>query len=138
MSEEIKGELLGRLRRRIAFDHRAAVCNFILGQIFVGTSILASFGAAIVAAANFASPIQVALLASIPGTVIIINQSFRFTDRWRWHCVVETRFMALEHKLVFENGNVEEVSRGMFDFLEEMEKKYPTGTLAWTPKRGPK
>ena len=77
----------------------------------------------------------VALLASIPGTVITVDRNFRFADRWRWHQAVATRYLALEHKLAFEGAAVEDVSREMGEFLEEMEKKYPSGVSQSMSKR---
>ncbi len=126
MTEEKRTELLDRLRKRRAFDDKWATTNFVLSQVFIGTSILASFGSAIVAAANIASPIVVAVLAAIPGTAIVIDRSFLFGARWRWHCAVSTRYTALEQELLFEGGTVEQVSETMSEFLSDMEERYPT------------
>lgn len=75
MNDETRQELLARLRKRRAFDEKWATTNFVASQVFTGVSIFASFGSVIVAAASIASPIVVALLAAIPGTVIVIDQS---------------------------------------------------------------
>jgi hypothetical protein len=98
-------------------------------QIFVATSVISSFVTAIIAASNSAKPLILGILAAIPGTVILIDKSFRFVDRWRWHCIVATKFAALEQKLTIENGNVEEISREARDYLHDMEKKYPAYSL---------
>jgi hypothetical protein len=125
MSDDKKAELKRRLILRRKFDDKWASINFVFAQVFVGTSILASFGTAIVAASNIASPLVLSILASIPGTAIIIDRSFRFADRWRWHCIVAIKYAALEQRLTIEDASVEEISRAMSDYLFEMEKKYP-------------
>ncbi len=56
----------------------------------------------------------------------MIDRSFRFQDRWRWHCIVSTKFAQLEQKLTIEDGSIDEVSKEMSDYLYEMEKKYPS------------
>jgi hypothetical protein len=87
---------------------------------------LASFGTCVVAASNIASPLVLGILAAIPGSVIMIDRSFRFQDRWRWHCIVATKYAALEQRLTIEDASVEEISKEMLDYLYDMEKKYPS------------
>ncbi|MFA6287462.1 MAG: hypothetical protein WC661_08760 [Opitutaceae bacterium] len=135
MNDDRKSELQQRLRNRIAFDKKWDLINSITSQILIGISILASFGAAIVAAANLASSLVVAFLASVPGTVITVDRSFRFAARWRWHCTLVARVSALEQKLTFQNGSVEDISRELSEYLEEMEKKYPSGALEWHSRK---
>lgn len=135
MTEETKEQLLHRLQTRRAFDEKWATTNFVLSQVFTATAIFASFGAAIVAAANITSPIVLAFLTAIPGTVIVVDRSFLFAARWRWHCTVATRFTALEQALVFEGGTVQEVSKAMTAFLLGMEERYPTGKAEGLPMK---
>ena len=137
MTEETREQLIQRLHARRAIDEKWASRNFILSQVFTATSIFASFGAAIVAAANIASPLVLAFLTAIPGSVILIDRSFMLAARWRWHCTVATRLSALEQTLVFEGGNVKEISEAMMSFLSDMEEKYPTGKAEGLPMKSP-
>jgi hypothetical protein len=139
MTEETREQLLLRLRTRRAFDEKWATTNFVVSQVFTATAIFASFGVALVAAANIVtSPIALAILTAIPGTVIVIDRSFLFAARWRWHCTVATRFIALEQMLLFEGGTVEKVSQAMTTFLSDMEERYPTGKAEGLPMNIPK
>ncbi len=131
MNDEMRNQLEQRLRSRRAFDKKWASRYFAASQVIVGASIFARFGSAAAAAlaSDHVSKFLVALLAVIPGTVIIIDQSCRFADRWRWHNTVATRYSSLEDKLKFQSCGPEEVSREMNEFLEEMEKTFPIGAL---------
>lgn len=125
MDDQKTAELKQRLVSRLKFDRRCEMVNFLGLHVLITISVLASFGTAIVAALNVASPTVLAILASIPGTAIIIDKSFRLADRWRWHNSVANRFAALEQSLTIEGKSVEEVSKAMTDFLCKMEAKYP-------------
>ena len=126
MTDDNKDELLQVLRRRSAFDRRWEALNFAAYQVLLLLSIFASFGSAILAAANIASPLLISMLTAIPGVAIVLDRSFLFADRWRWHNAVSTRFSALESMLRFEGKTVEYVSQAMGEYLSVMETKYPS------------
>ena len=125
MADNAQDDLLNRLRTRRAFDDRWQLWNFVFYQLFLGLSIVASFVSAIVAASNLASPIVVAVLAAIPGTVIVIDRGFMFCRRWRWHNTVSTELEALERQMLIEGVSVKEVSQAMSNLMIDMEKLYP-------------
>lgn len=130
MPHEMREDLLSRLRARHAFDKRWETVNFVAYQALLLIAIFSSFGAAIVAAASLASPIVVSLLTAVPGVAIVIDRSFLFADRWRWHNSVSTQFVAFEQKLVFEGATVEEISRVQGEYLLLMETRYPSHAKA--------
>ncbi|KKR02845.1 MAG: hypothetical protein UT30_C0047G0005 [Candidatus Uhrbacteria bacterium GW2011_GWF2_39_13] len=88
MPEDMTAKLLDQIRIRRKFDEKWALVNFIASQVFVGISIFASFGSAIVATANITSPLVVGILAAIPGTAIVIDRGFLFAARWRWQLLL--------------------------------------------------
>jgi len=126
VAEGNRDELLHVLRTRRTFDQRWELFNFVAYQALLLISIFASFGSAILAAANIAPPIVIALLTAIPGVAIVLDRSFLFADRWRWHNALSTHFGVLEHMLVFEGKTVEHVSQAMGEYLSLMETKYPS------------
>ncbi len=128
MNDDSQKELLNRLRARRALDDRWQLWNFIFYQIVLGISIIASFISAIVAASNLVSPIIVAILAALPGTVIVIDRGFMFSSRWRWHNTMSTKLLALEQRLLFDaETSAKEISEEMTDLLIKMETAYPVG-----------
>jgi hypothetical protein len=136
MSDDRQNDLLSRLRARRAFDDRWQFWNFVGYQIFLGLSIIASFGSAIVAASSLASPVVVAILAAIPGTVIVLDRGFMLSRRWRWHNTMSTKLLVLEQRLLLENTSIEEVSSAMSALLIEMESAYPARSEIDSPVSG--
>jgi hypothetical protein len=126
MTEENQDEILHVIRRRRASNRRWELINFIAYQLLLLISIFASFGSAILAAANVMPSIVIALLTAIPGVAIVLDRSFLFADRWRWHNAVSTQYSALENMLVFEGKSIEHVSKAMGEYQLLMETKYPS------------
>lgn len=75
-AEQKRTELIDKITTRIGYDEKWARSDFFCAQIFVWLTILASFFAAILTAAQAASALFLALLAAIPGTMIVIEKSF--------------------------------------------------------------
>jgi hypothetical protein len=125
----LKDDLLRLIQKRRKFDQFWAVTNFIFSIVVATATVLASFLSAIIAAADIAPPITVAILAAIPGTVIVIEGNFLFTKRWRWHNAMENRYRAFENQLLFEGADIAIVSKELSIFLASMEEKYPKANI---------
>jgi hypothetical protein len=133
MSEETKEDLLRRIDLRRVFDRKWATINQFTSHFFAATAIIASLVGAILAAADKTNPIVLACLTALPGAVIIVDRTFLFSARWRWHETVAKRMEAMEHVLRFQSGSVKDISIAMTTFLAEMENKYPAGKGAGLP-----
>lgn len=127
MDEDRKRTLLiDKIRARQKLDNKWGKFDFILAQLFVWLAILASFLTAILTAADqVQEKLVLALLTAIPGTVIVIEKSFSFARRARWHWEMIARLEQFSNQLEFECSKVEEVSKRLGEFRFDMEKKFP-------------
>lgn len=124
-NEEKRSELVKKIAARIDHDERWAKLDFLCAQIFVWLTILASFFTAILAAAEAVSPLLLAFLAAIPGTVIVIEKSFAFSRRARWHWTMVATLEEYKNKLEFQSADVGEVSKLLSEFRKAMEESFP-------------
>jgi hypothetical protein len=105
MENDPFNDLLKRLRRRRTFDMCWETFNFALYEILLALSIIASFSAAIIIALGLGSKTFVVALTAIPGAAIVLDRTFQFSRRWRWHNAMSTRFLSLEQRLLFEGSS---------------------------------
>ncbi len=123
--KESRDQLASKISRRLVQDDRWARLDFSLAQLFLWLAILASFVSAALAAADTIPKLWLALLAAIPGTVIVVDKSFSFAKRARWHWEMSSRLERLLLKLQFEGKSVAEVAAEYGDLRVEMEDKFP-------------
>lgn len=123
--EERRSELIKKISARIDHDERWAKLDFLCAQIFVWLTILASFFTAILAAAEAVPPLILAFLAAIPGTVIVIEKSFAFSRRARWHWTMVATLEEYKGQLEFQQVDVAEVSKLYGNFRKTMEDSFP-------------
>jgi hypothetical protein len=124
-NEEKRSELVKKITARIGHDEKWARLDFLCAQLFVWLTILASFFTAILAAAEAVSPLLLAFLAAIPGTVIVIEKSFAFSKRARWHWAMVATLEEYKNKLEFQSADVGEVSELFSEFRKAMEESFP-------------
>jgi|GEM_PF-3477738 len=125
--DEAEKALLERIRAELAANHRGEAWACAGAHLCLWLSILASFGAAIVATMESAPRLLVAILAAIPGTAIVFERTSMLTARWRWHCAAQTRLQAFERQLLYEGANARQVSEELSDYWVRMQEKYPAG-----------
>jgi hypothetical protein len=124
-SESARQELLVQIASRRAFDQKWGDRCYLFSLFFIGLAICASFGSAVVAAVSNVPPVALALLAAIPGTVILIERGFSLAPRARWHWASVARLRELENALSFEGVSVEEASKRFSTLRITMDAKYP-------------
>ena len=120
-----RDDLIAKITERLGYDKKWGERDFIFAQIFVWLAILASFFTAILAAADAAPNLVLAFLAAIPGTVIIIEKSFSFGRRTRWHWEMVAGLDELLNQLKYEGAKADEISKKLSSFRKEMEAGYP-------------
>ena len=123
--EQKRAALLGKIHTRKAHDDKWARTDFILAQLFVWLAILSSFLTAILAVADVVPKLVLALLAAIPGAVILVDKSFSFARRARWHWDMVAKLDQFSNQLQFEEARVEDVSKQLGEFRFDMEAKFP-------------
>ena len=118
-------ELAHKISTRLTKEAIWARRNFYIAQLFVWLAIISSFGTAIASATNKVPSIIIALLAAIPGTIILIDKNFSFARRAQWHYVMRAKLEQLENSLRFESATPEATSKAYSSITIEMEQTYP-------------
>lgn len=136
--DEAREALLQKMLTRQMRDQTWEKWDFIIAQCLLWLAILSSFISAIVVAGDQASKMVSALLAAIPATVIVIDKSFSFARRSRWHSLMYLRLDELVNDLQFRSRPVEEVAAKLSKLRLEMEQSFPamsTEGLSETPAK---
>lgn len=120
-----RAALVQKISTRIRADEKWARIDFVFAQAFVWLAILASFFSAILAAGDAVPKLVLAFLAAVPGTVIVVEKSFSFAQRARWHWEMMVGLDQLVNALEYENAPIEQVSKQLSEFRRKMETKFP-------------
>ena len=121
----LKTQLLDEIAERIKADQKWGRVDFICAQLFIWLTILASFLTAILAAADEAPAWLIAILAAVPGTAIVVEKSFSFSKRARWHWEMVAALEELQRKLKYQNSSVKEIARQLSSYRSLMEISFP-------------
>ncbi|MEO6685009.1 MAG: hypothetical protein ABIN24_03555 [Dyadobacter sp.] len=99
-SQAFKEELLNEIKKRKKYEG----WDFKLAHFFLWLSIFASFSSAIIiAAGDIEIPkILVAIIAGIPGLVVVIDKSFDFARRTAWDTMYKIDMQELQDDVAFE------------------------------------
>lgn len=102
--------------------------DFSWAQIFVWIGIIASVAASLNATGvlPITDKLYSAVLAVIPGAVLIVEKTFRFSARASWHALYRASLNGLYRKMRDEgiSSGIVSVERSKLEF--EMEKMFPT------------
>jgi hypothetical protein len=122
-------ELLSQIDRRVRGSRRWGIYDFLVAKASYWAAIVASFLATI-AVSTGRSGTVVAIVAAVPGVVIIIDRTFHFADRAAWHWRYVALAKAIGRKLRFEGVTLAQVSRAFSELEIEMEKVRPSMDLS--------
>lgn len=84
MKETFENELQSTLKQCAKWSRR----NYTYAHVVFFLSILGSFAASVLAAAEYQAKDITAALAALPGLVLIINTTLRFEERTKWFWLV--------------------------------------------------
>jgi len=121
---ELKDDLAGRMKGAVVRARGNYICAYGLLIVGVLASTMATISVAAGAEKAF-SPILNAVLAAIPGVVVLATSTFKFEARAGWWWERYYGLDALDRRLTFENRVVEEVSRDLTKFVHELGKRWP-------------
>lgn len=116
-------ELQNEIRKRKKYEG----WDFKLAHFFLWLSIFASFSSAIIiAAGNIEIPkIAIAIIAGIPGLVVVIEKSFDFARRTAWDTMFRIELQELQDDVVFGKIDHHTASKK----LREICRKHETSFL---------
>jgi hypothetical protein len=118
---ELQKEIEKEIKRRRTYES----WDFKLAHFFLWLSILASFGASIIVAADVAiDKIAVAIIAGIPGLIILIDKSFDFAKRAVWGAMYRIELEELKDELVFKKTEPYAASKKFRDIKRKNEFSY--------------
>ncbi|MFA5019290.1 MAG: hypothetical protein WC504_17195 [Methylobacter sp.] len=112
------------LARRVSGCRKKALLNYYAEYVFLAISVIASTAATISVASGGLTKEINAILAALPGIVLLITNTFRFESRsdlwWKKYEV----FDSLYRELKYEGVKEEEVSKKMSALLKEYGDKW--------------
>jgi hypothetical protein len=87
--------------------------DFTLAHTFIWVSVLASFASSIIIATKTEAiePWQVAIIAGIPGLVIIIEKTFNFTKRSVWGTMYTLELEELKDEIIHRKSEPFELAK---------------------------
>ncbi len=127
-----------QLTKEISHYRLLAQGNYFALFVFYVLAVAASVLSTLFAATGALSGGYLAVLTAIPGAVLLINNTFKFSGRSQWHYEKTRRLIAL---LRLRQGGAQatspaEVAEKWNRIDEEMDKLWPVwGTLPSTPNR---
>ena len=107
------------LLRRVSGCRRKALTNYYAEYVFLAISVVASAAATISVAAGGLTKEINAILAAIPGIVLLITSTFRFESRSDWWWKKYEVLESLYRELKFEGATEEQVSKKVSAFAKE-------------------
>ena len=115
-------ELQNEISKKIKHRRRFEVMDFRLAHLFLWVSILASFISTIAVASGVKeeNKILIAVIAGIPGLVILIDKTFDFKRRSVWGAMFRIELEDLKDKFAFKKGDPYLVAKK----LREIERKF--------------
>ena len=130
-------DLIGEIEQGIEHHARWYSRDFTLAQSILWIGILASAGSALIAAEVFdLEKWKGALIAAIPGVVIVVDKSFKFAARASWHSIFRTSLKGLRRDIRDNGMPHPEVAAKLSKLEEDMEKLFPsldTGMMQKAP-----
>ena len=119
--------LLAKLSSRKNFHARWALRDFLVAQVFVWLAIGGSFVASILSTIKESiHPAVLATVAAIPAAVILIDRSFSFAKRAKWHYMFEAELERLANAVEFEGKDVAAVAHSFGELRVQMERSFPS------------
>jgi hypothetical protein len=126
MAQQLPQTLKEELEKDIEHHSKWSRRDFAWAQIFIWVGIVASIAASLNAAKAFElCKLYGAILAAIPGAVLVVDRTFKFASRASWHSLYVAYLKAL-HRRIRDQGEQEgKVSPDKSKLDVEMEKMFP-------------
>lgn len=127
--------LLKEIDREIKIRKRYESMDFSLAHLFVWLSILASFSASIfIASKSEVDKFLLAIIAGIPGVIVVIDRSFDFAKRSAWGGMYRLELEELKDKILLTDIDPYEASKE----FRQLKRKNSSSFLRigfFTPKK---
>jgi hypothetical protein len=115
------------IAKRMAFDRRCARVNFVASFLLVFVGI---FSGIIAYPLLSKGSLNLYIFGAIAATSICTERIFKFFQRSRWHCTVETELQRFSLSMEFQAVGLKEVSKQFADLMVTMEQRYPSLTTS--------
>jgi hypothetical protein len=118
--EECKQDLDTRIKGSAAGGN----INKMFANVFVAIGVCASAITTISVAAGTLTPFMNAVLAALPGIVVMVLKTFKFEQRSRWWWEKYHGVLDIKAGLLPDGSNEREINRQLAKFLTEHHKKW--------------
>ena len=121
--------LTQELARKLSQHIRGGSLDFMILQILIWSSILASAASAFLAAVENSKKWITAGLAIIPAVAITAESNISFLGRYQYHDEYVLELEALNRRLIIEKADPKEISAQLSALDRQMEQKFPKATV---------
>jgi hypothetical protein len=118
-------DLSSDLDEKRGYANLWAKLNSTIAHILFMLAILASFGTTLLASVPDISKLAIALVAAIPGVVILFDRTFSFARRADWFYIYHVEVEALIRELRDQHVPPPEVSTKLSELARRMEGLFP-------------
>ena len=113
------------LNARVIACRRTARSNYYAAYILLVIGVGASTAASIMAGTDSSARTLTAVLAAVPGILVLVTNTFKFAARAEWWWTKHHRIDALYRKLLYENASEPEVSQELTRVDTALENSWP-------------
>lgn len=126
---DTKVQLLAKIDARRTYYRQWGCANLWFTQSLIIVGVLSSLASTIAIASGRIPTVIAAILAGIPGCVIVIERSFNFMRQSRWHYLLAAELESLMNALEHEGKTVEAISIEFSRIMLEYERSAPSLSL---------
>lgn len=122
-SNEELFRFINELEKELNKRRRYITMDFILAHLFVWLSVIASFFSAILIAEDTSKPssISLAIIAGIPGLVVVVEKSFDFAGRYVWGIMYKLEIQDLIDEVKFQHIEIFDATKKLRDIIRRNE-----------------
>jgi hypothetical protein len=114
---------------------RKETSDFVIAQTLLWTGIVASAGSSLYASNVLTLPTFVAaVLGAIPAVVLLVDKTFRFSERSRWHWNYRVRLKAIERGVRDQGLPLPEASKTLNALDLSMVGQFPGSSVVQDQK----
>lgn len=129
----IHPEVLSRLNDMIAHHEKWSSKDFTNSQWILWVAILSSFAATILVGKEQIPKLVLAIIAGLPALMLMVDKTFRFRDRAKWHDLYLVKVTEIRDDLQLAQLPAIDACKKLAKLRAEMNDKWPGENVSSIP-----
>jgi hypothetical protein len=126
-------DILTRLNEMIAHHEKWGSKDFAISQWILWIAILSSFAATILVGKQQIDSLLLAVIAGLPALMLMIDKTFRFRDRAKWHELYSLRVSEIRDAHQLGEMDANEAAKKTAKLRAELHHKWPGENVSSIP-----